>query len=182
MKCMSSFLAHEGRLSDPQRALIVEESGTSTVGAEARSDSDDGIPIRWIRVPRGYRLPQKSWCFHGRSGSHAPRIQRRGHSDPVGPCPTRVPGRIYTNQECPSLGAFDFSVPVTSEDEGPTPLPILHIIVEESGSTTGVEPESDGEDTLIRWVHVPRGYRLPAKPKKANILAEVVGAFGAANS
>ncbi|KOS48578.1 hypothetical protein ACN38_g443 [Penicillium nordicum] len=54
------FLAHEGRLSDPQRALIVEESGTSTVGAEARSDSDDGIPIRWIRVPRGYRLPQKS--------------------------------------------------------------------------------------------------------------------------
>lgn len=124
----------------------------------------------------------KSWCFHGRSGSHAPRIQRRGHSDPVGPCPTRVPGRIYTNQECPSLGAFDFSVPVTSEDEGPTPLPILHIIVEESGSTTGVEPESDGEDTLIRWVHVPRGYRLPAKPKKANILAEVVSAFGAANS
>ncbi|KAJ5926336.1 hypothetical protein N7516_008109 [Penicillium verrucosum] len=54
------FLAHEGRLSDPQRALIVEESGTSTVGAEARSDSDDGIPTRWIRVPRGYRLPQKS--------------------------------------------------------------------------------------------------------------------------
>ncbi|KAJ9485831.1 hypothetical protein VN97_g7517 [Penicillium thymicola] len=79
--------------------------------------------------------------------------------------------------------AFDFSAPATNEDEdseGPTSLPILHIIVKESGvSTVGAEKEEDfnGEDVRIRWVRVPRGYRLPPKSKKANVLAEVVDAL-----
>ncbi|OQE96226.1 hypothetical protein PENNAL_c0001G04302 [Penicillium nalgiovense] len=59
--------------------------------------------------------------------------------------------------------------------------PILHIIVEESGASTA-EVEAQLEEVncdgvVLRWVRVPRGYRLPPMSKKASTLAEVVGAL-----
>ncbi|KAJ6189491.1 hypothetical protein N7519_004399 [Penicillium mononematosum] len=59
--------------------------------------------------------------------------------------------------------------------DGATRLPVLHIIVEESGTSTA-EAEAKLEDVncgsfVIRWVPVP------PKSKKASTLAEVVGAL-----
>ncbi|KAF9244702.1 hypothetical protein DTO006G1_7634 [Penicillium roqueforti] len=62
-----------------------------------------------------------------------------------------------------------------------TDHPVLYVIVEEFGASTA-EAEAELEDVdcdgiVIRWVRVPRGYRLPPKSKKASTLAEVVGAL-----
>ncbi|KAJ5268244.1 hypothetical protein N7524_005703 [Penicillium chrysogenum] len=66
--------------------------------------------------------------------------------------------------------------------------PVLPIIVEEtSASASTAEAETELEDVdygdfVVRWVPVPRGYRLPVKKtKKANALAEVVGALKGKN-
>ncbi|KAJ5790615.1 uncharacterized protein N7518_007626 [Penicillium psychrosexuale] len=69
----------------------------------------------------------------------------------------------------------------SSSSNRETDHPVFHVIVEESGASTA-EAEAELEDIdcdgiVIRWVRVPRGYRLPPKSKKASTLAEVVGAL-----
>ncbi|KAJ5043602.1 hypothetical protein NUH16_000391 [Penicillium rubens] len=61
--------------------------------------------------------------------------------------------------------------------------PVLPVFVEpcDTAAAEGRLEDVDCNGLVVRWVPVPRGHRLAKKTKKANALAEVVGALKGKN-
>ncbi|KAJ5478004.1 hypothetical protein N7530_003513 [Penicillium desertorum] len=152
--CAIRFLALQARLSDPQRALT--DHFVRQVAEMQKAEKAK----KKMEEKKAKKVRWRQWSLEGLVG--------------------------FFGLSLPSLPATSNEDMVQNtginRSDGVPHRPILHIIVEEAGSTSTAEAESKLEDVdcngvVLRWVRVPRGYPLPPKSKKASTLAEVVGAL-----